>query len=82
MKQQTKAFLVLFCGIFFTLLGAISLIVPLLPGWIFFGIGLIFFSIYSPRFRKWMEQHTRRWPKLHGFVERVQAWADRNIGTV
>ncbi len=59
-----------------------SLALPLIPGWILFGIGLILLSLYSPRFRKWMEQHTRRWPKMHSFVARLQEWADKNIGDV
>lgn len=82
MKQRTKALLVLIFGILFILAGVVSLVLPLLPGWLFFGIGLILLSLYSPRLRAWVERHTRRWPKLHAFVAKVQGWADRTIGNV
>lgn len=82
MKKRTKALLVLFLSILFLVLGVASLLLPLVPGWILIGIGLLLFSIYSPRTRDWLESHTRRWPKLHARIERMRDWAERTIGTV
>lgn len=55
---------------------------PLIPGFIFIGFGIMLLSIYSPRMRNWLESHTRRWPKLHALIEKMQVWADKSIGTV
>lgn len=82
MKKQTKAVLILFFAILSLIAGGAGLVMPLIPGFIFIGFGIMLLSIYSPRMRNWLESHTRRWPKLHALIEKMQVWADKSIGTV
>jgi hypothetical protein len=41
---------------------------------------LLLFSLYSPRLRRWLDQHTVRYPHLHRTIERANAWIVRIFG--
>lgn len=61
-------------------LGVIGLALPFLQGILFIAIGLLLLSIYSPTLREWVEKHTRKYPKVHVQVVRVQQFVNRIIG--
>lgn len=79
-KRAKKALLTL-AGIFFLVLGVLGLALPFLQGVLFLAIGVVLLSIESPGVRSWLELHTRRHPKVHHLVERIQTWVSENIGT-
>ena len=82
MKYHVKRIAVLTLGIIFLALGLIGLFLPFLQGFLFLAIGILLLSLYSPTLRAWMESHTRRWPKFHEVVTKVDAWMRRVIGEV
>ena len=65
---------------FFILLGLAGLVLPFLQGFLFLAIGLVLLSVASRPFGAWMEQHTRKYPKLHSFVEKVQHRVEKFVG--
>jgi uncharacterized protein len=80
MKFYIKRAIILTLGVAFVLLGIAGLFLPFLQGFLFLAVGLLLLSTVSPRLRAWVESHTRRWPKLHGWVEKADAWMRRVIG--
>jgi uncharacterized membrane protein YbaN (DUF454 family) len=82
MKKHFKRALVIFLGVVFVILGIAGFFLPFLQGFLFLAVGLLLLSTVSPRLRTWVESHTRRWPKLHGWVEKADAWLKRVIGEV
>jgi uncharacterized membrane protein YbaN (DUF454 family) len=79
-KKQLKKILVLtLAGVFFVL-GLAGLVLPVLQGWLFLAISALLFSMYSPALRAWLERNTARYPKIHAFVGRAQAWTTRVFG--
>ncbi len=82
MPKEIKRALVLTAGIIFVVLGLFGLAMPFLQGILFLAIGFILLSIASPRVRKWIESHTRRYPKPHAFVEKTEKWITGIIGEV
>lgn len=72
MRRHFKRSLISIAGLIFVILGVIGLVLPFLQGILFIAIGLILLSIVSPSIRDWMERHTRRWPQLHEFVQKVE----------
>jgi len=82
MPKEVKRILVLTAGIIFVILGIIGLALPFLQGFLFLAIGLILLSISSARIRRWIESHTRRYPKVHEWVEKLEKWVVSIIGSV
>jgi uncharacterized membrane protein YbaN (DUF454 family) len=80
MHKNIKRIAIVTVGTIFVLLGLAGLVLPFLQGLLFLVIGFILLSLSSPSVREWMEQHTRKRPKLHAIVERVEAWIVRIIG--
>lgn len=80
MKRHAKRALVLTLATLCLILGLAGLVLPILQGWLFLAISLILFSMYSPRLRAWMDRHTVRYPHLHKFVLRAEAWTARVFG--
>ena len=80
MQKHIKRIFIVAVGIAFVLLGLLGLALPFLQGILFLVIGLILLSLASPRVREWMEHHTRKRPKLHAIVERIEEWIVRVIG--
>ena len=82
MIRHTKRALIFFFGIVFLFLGVIGLALPFLQGILFIAIGLLLLSIFSPTLREWVERHTRKYPKVHEAVIKVQQFINRMIGEV
>jgi uncharacterized protein len=82
MKKQIKKISIIVAGVFFILLGLVGLALPFLQGFLFLAIGLVLLSISSTRIRGWIESHTRRFPKVHAAVEKLERWVISVIGTV
>jgi uncharacterized membrane protein YbaN (DUF454 family) len=80
MKQHVKRIIVLTLGVTFVLLGIAGLFLPFLQGLLFLVVGLLLLSTVSPRLRAWVESHTRRWPKFHGWVEKADTYIRRILG--
>lgn len=80
MLKQTKRAIVLIVGALFVLLGIAGLFLPFLQGILFLIIGALLLSAYSPTLREWIQIRTRRYPKVHYWVLRAEAWIERIIG--
>lgn len=80
MHKHLKRVLVLSAGIFCILLGLVGLVLPFVQGLLFLAIGILLLSLYSPSMREWMYTHTKRFPKFHAVVEKVEDWVVRIIG--
>ena len=72
MNGRLKRILVFSAGILFVLLGLVGLALPFLQGILFLIIGIILLSITSPAIRAWVESHTRKFPKVHALVEKME----------
>ena len=72
MNQHLKRILVLTVGIVCIVLGFAGLALPFLQGFLFLAIGFILISMVSPAVRTWMEHHTRKFPKVHAMVEKIE----------
>ncbi len=80
MKQHVKRAAVVVVGTCFVVAGLFGLVLPFLQGFLFMAIGLMLLSMTSPRFRKWLDIHTLRYPKLHSVVLRAENWILSKIG--
>ncbi len=80
MSGQVKRILIAIVGVFFLIIGLIGLALPFLQGFLFLFIGIVLLSLISSRIRGWMEVHTRKYPKLHRFMEKTEHWVTRVIG--
>ena len=80
LKKQLKRVLVLSLATVFLLLGLAGLVLPVLQGWLFLVISALLFSMYSPRIRVWIHEHTATYPWLHTIVVRAQGWTERVFG--
>ena len=80
MRKHIKRTLILSAAVLCILLGLLGLVLPFVQGVLFIAIGLILLSLCSPTMREWMEIHTKRYPKLHAVVERMERWMVKIIG--
>jgi len=80
MKYHVKRIIIFTLGILFIALGIAGLALPFLQGFLFLAMGILLLSVYSPSLREWTQNHTRRWPKLHEMVLKVDGWLRRVIG--
>lgn len=72
MNKKLKRTLVFGAGVIFVILGLVGLVLPFLQGFLFLAIGAILLSMASPSIRTWVEHHTRKFPKVHAMVEKVE----------
>ena len=72
MNTRLKRVLLFTAAVIFILLGLLGLALPFLQGILFLAIGLILLSIASPAARTWIEHHTRKFPKIHAFVQKIE----------
>lgn len=79
-KKQVKKIFVLTLATVFLVLGLAGLVLPVLQGWLFLAISALLFSMYSPRFRAWIDRHTVKYPKLHAMVGKAEGWIIRVLG--
>ncbi|MDP4020605.1 MAG: PGPGW domain-containing protein [Candidatus Adlerbacteria bacterium] len=82
MIKQTKRAIVFLLGVIFLIFGIIGLFLPFLQGILFIIIGLLLLSIFSPTLRDWIEHHTRKYPKVHEGVIKLQGFINRIVGEV
>ena len=80
MNPQVKRVLLFVAAFVFLIAGIIGLALPFLQGFLFLAIGLILLSIASPRARTWIESHTRKYPKLHEWIRKIQTRVTNWIG--
>lgn len=81
MNPQLKRGLIFAVAIIFIILGLAGMALPFLQGFLFLAIGLMLLSIASPTARTWIEHHTRKYPKVHAFVQDVEKRITDIIGT-
>ncbi|HEY4526773.1 MAG TPA: hypothetical protein VJK53_02910 [Candidatus Paceibacterota bacterium] len=81
MNPQLKRVLLFIAAFAFIIAGLIGLALPFLQGFLFLAIGIILLSIASPRARAWIEHHTRKYPKFHSWVEKIEKKITDIIGT-
>jgi hypothetical protein len=82
MIRNLKRTLLLILGVLCLVLAVVGAALPFLQGWFFLILGILLISICVPQVRTYMEQHTRKYPKLHAMVERIDRWLRSNIGEV
>lgn len=75
MPQAVRRIVILTLGWLFMLLGFIGLFLPILQGFLFFGIGLALLSKESAWVRHRIERARERWPKLAETMDRTEAKA-------
>lgn len=66
-------------GYFFLVLGAIGIVAPVLPGWIFIFVGLIILGKYAAWARRWLSWLKARHPHVDRFIGRAEVMATRWI---
>lgn len=82
MVRHTKRALIIILAIIFFILGLIGLVLPVLQGWLFFAICAVLVSIVSPRFQTWAEHHTRKFPKVHQIVVKIESYIRGIVGEI
>ncbi|MDQ5955390.1 MAG: hypothetical protein QG621_393 [Patescibacteria group bacterium] len=82
MKRHIKRTAILVLACVCLLLGLAGLVLPILQGVLFLAVSLVLFPILSPTIGTWAETHTRKYPKVHAVVKRVEDWLRRVIGEV
>jgi uncharacterized membrane protein YbaN (DUF454 family) len=80
MNPKLKRALLFLAAVIFIVLGLIGLALPFLQGFLFLAIGFILLSIASPAARSWIQGYTKKYPKVHRFVERTERWITKIIG--
>lgn len=80
MNPQIKRALLFVAAIIFIIAGLVGLALPFLQGFLFLVVGIILLSIASPTARAWIESHTRKYPKTHAFVKKIEARIAKIIG--
>ncbi|HEY4487266.1 MAG TPA: hypothetical protein VI483_00705 [Candidatus Paceibacterota bacterium] len=80
MNPQIKRILLFIVAFMFIVAGLLGLALPFLQGILFLAIGLILLSIASPRARGWIENYTRKYPKFHAWVEKIEKRITNIIG--
>lgn len=71
-RRHTKRLLVLIAAIVFVILGLAGLVLPVLQGVLFLAIGLVLLSVLSPTIQEKVAAQTRKYPKVHAVVLRIE----------
>ncbi|MBC7836923.1 hypothetical protein H7X87_04075 [Acetobacteraceae bacterium] len=82
MWKQSKRILIFIVAVIFFVLGLIGLVVPIMPQFVFFAVSIILFSILSPSIQKKVEFYTRKYPKVHKMVVKIDNWIRGVIGEI
>ncbi|MDO8552035.1 MAG: PGPGW domain-containing protein [bacterium] len=80
MNREIKRALVLSAGVIFLILGVVGLGTPFLQGILFIAIGLTLLSIASVKARRWIELHTKRFPRIQSVVQKIEKQLNALIG--
>jgi uncharacterized membrane protein YbaN (DUF454 family) len=78
--KRLKRALILVAGVLFVIAGVAGLALPFLQGLLFLLIGMILLSLSSRTIRAWVEEHTRRYSRLHRMIVRTEEWLLKWIG--
>ena len=62
--MKTLKYLFIFCGFFFTVIGLVGVVLPLLPTTPFLLLAAAFFARSSPRFHTWILSHPKLGPPI------------------
>lgn len=68
MIRHTKRTIIFLLAILFVILGFAGLVLPLIPGLVFFALSLIIFSIFFPTIGEWVRRHTIKYPRFHAVI--------------
>jgi uncharacterized membrane protein YbaN (DUF454 family) len=82
MPKHVKKILLIIVGTLSILLGIAGLILPIIQGWFFLGIGIVLLSISIPVLGDFRRKHTARWPKIHQKIEDAEKWVLEKIGEI
>jgi len=80
MKYHLKRALVISIAAVCIVLGLAGLVLPFLQGLLLLLVGVLLLSLYSPAVRRGLDRSTVRWPRVHHFVQRAEAWVARVFG--
>jgi uncharacterized membrane protein YbaN (DUF454 family) len=75
MRKAVRRIVILTLGWMFILIGIIGLFLPILQGFLFFGIGLALLSKESAWVRARIAWARKRWPRLAAMMDRTEAKA-------
>jgi len=64
-------------GWFFLVLGVLGLVLPVLQGWLFIGIGFLLLSREQEWARRALDRLCRRFPALGRQIHRAEHWIDK-----
>ncbi len=65
-------------GYLFVVIGVIGLILPILPGWLFFASGAVCLSPESTFFRKFVCKIQKWFPWLRGPLDKYRTWLGKH----
>ena len=64
-------------GLLFVLLGIAGMVLPILQGWLFLGIGVVLLAADIPLFAKLLCWIENLHPRLHNFFDRLRGFSSR-----
>lgn len=82
MIRNTKRTLLIIFAIVFFIVGVAGLILPIIPGLLFLAVAVALLSVFSPTIQELLHSHTRKVPKLHTIVLKVDEYVRRIIGEI
>ncbi len=68
---------ILVSGWFFLVLGVLGLVLPVLQGWLFIGIGFLLLSREQEWARRLLDRLCHRFPALGRQIHRAEGWIDK-----
>lgn len=82
MKRKVKKIFVITIGSIFILFGLLGLFLPFLQGILFLIIGFFIMSFCFPRVRLFINEHTKKYPRISPIIEKVEKWMTKIIGEI
>lgn len=79
-RRQAKRIAVLVIALVFLVLGVVGIFLPFLQGLLFIAVALVLLSMLSPTIREAIERQTRKYPKVHAAVLRVEEVISKIVG--
>ena len=75
-KQVTYTFI----GVVFLIVGIAGLVLPILQGWFFIAIGLIFISLESPQLDGWLQRMSQKNKTSEKYFSKFRSWTRGKLG--
>ncbi len=82
MNKKIKKILVVTVAVICLIFGVLGLVLPFLQGILFLAIGFLLLSFAFPQVRFYIEEHTKRYPRLYKVIEKIEGWLQKIIGEV